>query len=263
MMFPLSVAISFYVEQQRLNALNSSSVKVKANDTLSSTKILTYMAAAPIYYLFFSFCFDFVLRYHFHLDATDITFWDTVFMAIFPIIQLIAVRSHDGARTHHIEFQGRFISLFYPGQVELIRNTRKILKKKIRAAVDKVGPQVFKNFDKLKLVMFESKDKKVKGLRKINSVHDLDPEGNRDTTSLNIPSPTKTAVNSPKKNKKISFDLVSSENVSIDRQSNFNIEIRNLENLHRSETSKSGTNYNLEYKDEIELNQAFNMLTDV
>ena len=104
MMFPLSVAISFYVEQQRLNALNSSSVKVKANDTLSSTKILTYMAAAPIYYLFFSFCFDFVLRYHFLLNATDIAFWDTVFMALFPIIQLIAVRSHDGAKTHHIEF---------------------------------------------------------------------------------------------------------------------------------------------------------------
>ena len=111
--------------------------------------------------------------------------------------------------------------------------------------------------------MFESKDKKVKGLRKINSVHDLGPDGNKDTTSLNIPLPTKTAVNSPKKNKKISFDLVSSENTSIERQSNLNIEMRNLENLQRSETSKSGTNYNLEYKDEIELNQAFNMLTDV
>lgn len=38
--------------------------------------------------------------------------------------------------------------------MELIQSTRKALKKKIRETVDRVGPQVFKNFDKMRLIMF-------------------------------------------------------------------------------------------------------------
>jgi len=37
--------------------------------------------------------------------------------------------------------------------VELIKSTRKILKQKVRAIVDKVGPKLYKNFDKMRLIM--------------------------------------------------------------------------------------------------------------
>ena len=47
------------------------------------------------------------------------------------------------------------LSLFYVGQVELIKTTRKVLKKKVRKVVDSVGPKVFKNFDKMRLIMFD------------------------------------------------------------------------------------------------------------
>lgn len=30
--------------------------------------------------------------------------------------------------------------MFYPGQVKLLQDTRKVLKKKVREAVDKIGP---------------------------------------------------------------------------------------------------------------------------
>ena len=45
--------------------------------------------------------------------------------------------------------------MFYPGQVELIKSTRKVLKQKVRECVDKVGPKLYKNFDKMRLVMLK------------------------------------------------------------------------------------------------------------
>jgi hypothetical protein len=33
-----------------------------------------------------------------------------------------------------------------------------VLKKKVRAVVDKVGPKIFKNFDKMRLIMFDPKE---------------------------------------------------------------------------------------------------------
>ena len=47
------------------------------------------------------------------------------------------------------------LSLFYVGQVELIKTTRKVLKKKVRKVVDSIGPKLFKNFDKMRLIMFD------------------------------------------------------------------------------------------------------------
>jgi hypothetical protein len=68
---------------------------------------------------------------------------------------MISIRSHDGVRTHFTEFHGRFVSLFYTDQVQLIKNTRKLLKKRVRDVVDKVGPKIFKNFNKLRQIMFD------------------------------------------------------------------------------------------------------------
>jgi len=86
MMFPLSVAINFYAERHRLDALMSSTVKIKANDTLSSTKIIAYLATFPIYLLVFTFAFDFMLRQYSMLGRGEIAFYDTVFFWVFPLI---------------------------------------------------------------------------------------------------------------------------------------------------------------------------------
>ena len=85
-MFPLATAISFYTEQQRLQALMGSTVKVKANDVLSSTKILAYLCTFPIYLIAFTFGFDFMLRWYFQMEASETAFYDTVFFFCFPII---------------------------------------------------------------------------------------------------------------------------------------------------------------------------------
>jgi hypothetical protein len=60
----------------------------------------------------------------------------------------------------------------------LIKETRKTLKKQVREIVDKVGPQLYKNFDKMRLIMFDPKisqdgDEK-KQMRKSASVSKLE-----------------------------------------------------------------------------------------
>lgn len=87
MMFPLSVTVGFYAEQERLSALKSSSVKVKANDVLSSIKITAYLSTFPIYLIAFTLAIDFWMKWYFvTLSNVDRIFYDTVFFFGFPII---------------------------------------------------------------------------------------------------------------------------------------------------------------------------------
>ena len=62
MTFPLSAAINFYTEQERIKALKASSVKIKANDVRSSIKILAYISTYPVYLCVFTFMFTKILK---------------------------------------------------------------------------------------------------------------------------------------------------------------------------------------------------------
>jgi glycerol-3-phosphate O-acyltransferase / dihydroxyacetone phosphate acyltransferase len=155
MLFPLSTSIQFYAERERIKALKGSTVKINANDVLASAKIVAYMGTFPIYLSFFTYVFNRILRWYFEYDRADAYLYTLAFFVLFPIVQLISIRSHDGVKTHYSNFQGRFLSLFYTDQVDLIKSTRKALKQKVRSVVDRVGPQVFKNFDKMRLIMFD------------------------------------------------------------------------------------------------------------
>lgn len=113
MIFPLSTAISFYTERERIKALKGSTVKVKANDVRSSIKILAYISIYPVYVTLFTFIFNGIMRWYFWYDNALANFYTTLFFIFFPIIQMISIRSYDGVRTHFTEFHGRFVSLFY------------------------------------------------------------------------------------------------------------------------------------------------------
>lgn len=155
MTLPLSTAIAFYSERERIKALKASTVKIKANDVLSSIKILAYISSLPVYVMFFTFVFYRMMRFYFEFSRFYSYYYSLTFFILFPIIQFISIRSHDGVKTHYTQFQGRFLSLFYPDQVDMIKTSRKMLKRKVRATVDRIGPKIFKNFDKMKLIMFD------------------------------------------------------------------------------------------------------------
>ena len=63
MTFPLSAAINFYTEQERIKALKASTVKIKANDVRSSIKIVAYLSTYPIYLCIFTFLFHYFLKF--------------------------------------------------------------------------------------------------------------------------------------------------------------------------------------------------------
>lgn len=62
MLFPLSSAIAFKGEQERLKALKKSVVKVKATDVLASFKLTTYIVSFPIYLIMFTYIYNLTLR---------------------------------------------------------------------------------------------------------------------------------------------------------------------------------------------------------
>ena len=151
--FPLSTAIAYYTENERIKALKSSSVKIRANDVRASIKILAYMSTYPMYVIFFTIAFNRLLRWYYEISRADTYIYSFYFFILYPIFSIISIRSHEGVQTHYKNFQGRMLSLFYPGQVALLRSTRRVLKKKVREQVDKIGYKVFKNFDKMKLII--------------------------------------------------------------------------------------------------------------
>lgn len=104
MCFPLSTAIGFYCENERIKALKGSTVKVKANDVLSSIKILAYLATYPLYLMLFTFLFNRTLRWHFQVDRLLAYSLSTFFFFLFPITSIVSIRSYDGVKTHYTEF---------------------------------------------------------------------------------------------------------------------------------------------------------------
>lgn len=157
MMFPLENIVALQAENERVKALKKSTVKIKANDVIASFKLVTYFALLPIYVGLFTFAYYMLLTLKFEFSLIE-AYWHTLlFFFLFPVIQSTTITFHDRVSDNYSEFQGRFLSLFYTGQVELIQQTRKVLKKKVRAAVDKVGPHLYKNFDTLRMVMFDPK----------------------------------------------------------------------------------------------------------
>lgn len=114
MIMPLSLYITQYAENERVKALKGSTVKIKANDVLSSVKVLAYISTFPIYLSFFTFCFNRTLRWYYDMSRFDSYYYTFIFFLVFPIIQWCSIRAHDGVRTHYTDFQGRFLFLFYP-----------------------------------------------------------------------------------------------------------------------------------------------------
>lgn len=122
----------------------------------ASLKIFTYICLYPFYLAFFCCLFAYALQWYGIPGVKRLT---TCFAILFPATSLIAIRSHDGVQTHMTEFHGRCVNLFYSDQVELIKVTRRELKKRVRGLVDRLGPRLFKNFDKMRVIMFDKDSK--------------------------------------------------------------------------------------------------------
>jgi glycerol-3-phosphate O-acyltransferase/dihydroxyacetone phosphate acyltransferase len=243
MTLPLSTAINLYTEHQRIKALKASTVKVRANDVRSSIKILAYISTYPIYLCGFTLIFRAVLRWYYGVESAESWYYSLIFFLIYPILSIVSIRSYDGVRTHYTEFQGRMLSLFYVGQVELIKTTRKVLKKKVRKVVDSFGPKVYKNFDKMRIIMFDPSasqdgDNLKKTLKKSSSVKGLQKQD-------------------PFETRKKSMDV---RIASVNNMKNKG-EIGSNDSFEMPKTIYSDVD--LSYMDELELNRAFSVFKNI
>ena len=85
MVMPLSMYISTYTEQERLKALKSSTVKVKANDVTSSIKVVTWISTFPVYLSFFTYVFNRILRWYYLVDRGETYLYTLCFFILFPL----------------------------------------------------------------------------------------------------------------------------------------------------------------------------------
>jgi len=97
-----------------------------------------------------------------------VAFW------LFPLWSWISIRSADGVVTHYGLFQARLIALFHTDKINTLREHRKELKLKVRAQVNRIGPELFKNFNKLKLIA--AKGNQEGTASKTASVTDYEPD---------------------------------------------------------------------------------------
>ena len=102
--FPLSTTIAFYTENERIKALKSSTVKIRANDVRASIKILAYMSTYPMYVIFFTIGFNRLLRWYYEFSSYQTRIYTLYFFILYPIFSIIAIRSHDGVQTHYKNF---------------------------------------------------------------------------------------------------------------------------------------------------------------
>lgn len=153
MIFPLTAAVSIKGEQERIKALKKSVVKVKATDVLASFKLKTYIVTFPLYLISFTYVYNFALRNYFEMSFSDALYPTAVFFMLFPLLQLLSIMSHSNVQQNYNDFQARFVSLFYPNQVSIIKQARATLKKKIDVAVDSAGPKFIPNFEKERLIV--------------------------------------------------------------------------------------------------------------
>jgi len=78
--------------------------------------------------------------------------WSGFFSIFFPIYSYICIVARDRVIDQYKILISRFLTFFYTEEVINLKEMRKNLKKKIIAVVEKLGPQLFKNFEELKMV---------------------------------------------------------------------------------------------------------------
>jgi len=98
--FPLSTAISFYSEREKIRCLKASTVKITGNDVLATTKIVAYISTYPFYLILFSFLFNKYLQSYTGIEET----YYLLFFFLFPLLSIISIRSYDGVKTHYTDF---------------------------------------------------------------------------------------------------------------------------------------------------------------
>mmetsp|Transcript_26571 Transcript_26571/g.26447 ORF Transcript_26571/g.26447 Transcript_26571/m.26447 type:complete len:378 (+) Transcript_26571:685-1818(+) len=157
-LLPMYVINRILAEKERRKALKKSSVKVFGADVLGSTRILYSFILYPLTCTFFTTSLFILQRMYSSLSLYDCCancFW---FLVFYPIYNYICVRSLDGVTDNWNNLFVRVYCLFSKDTMDVIREKREHISKKVHEVIDTFGPMVIENFNQTKLLK-DSKQK--------------------------------------------------------------------------------------------------------
>jgi glycerol-3-phosphate O-acyltransferase / dihydroxyacetone phosphate acyltransferase len=165
MLTPLGILNKYLAEKARKEALAGSSVKVIGADVMASKKLTTTILLYPILCIGFTAWFYYVISklytlFYFHvifLFSTELPLlskllWTFVFFVFFPLYSYVCILSRDNLVRYHQLMYSRLMCLFFTEDMFVLKQMRKNLKAKIRGIIDKFGPEMFEDFDQMRVV---------------------------------------------------------------------------------------------------------------
>ena len=165
MLTPLGILNKYLAEKARKEALAGSTVKVIGADVMASKKLATTIMLYPIlcigftawFYYVISKLYEFIAHVIFFLFSTELPvltklLWTFVFFVFFPLYSYICILSRDNLVRYHQLMYSRLMCLFFTEDMFVLKQMRKNLKAKIRGIIDKFGPEMFEDFDQMRVV---------------------------------------------------------------------------------------------------------------
>jgi glycerol-3-phosphate O-acyltransferase/dihydroxyacetone phosphate acyltransferase len=161
---PVFVVGKLYSSKVQREALAASVVKVRANDVVATWKILIAMGLAPVLYIFYSCVGLYIFR---DSDINKIFLFFAIYMSGVAVTWS-AVAFGDTGMDLLKSIYPICLSLVKPEILVELKNTRNELKGEIVEMVNRLGPQLFPDFDDLKENGVDEilEDKKTEELRK-------------------------------------------------------------------------------------------------
>ncbi|KAJ3318504.1 hypothetical protein HDV06_000437 [Boothiomyces sp. JEL0866] len=149
--------------ERAATALAGSKVKISGKDVVSTWKLLTGLAVTPLLWFTYSFL-AFMYYYFTNSYSAGVTAGFTVFISL-PILSMVTIRSSENAYNLLASIRPLIVSIGNTmSSSEPLRASRQKLQQKIRDLVNQLGPEVFPNFEEIRVV---SQDGHVKGFSKV------------------------------------------------------------------------------------------------
>ncbi|KAJ3254118.1 hypothetical protein HK103_007506 [Boothiomyces macroporosus] len=149
--------------ERAATALAGSKVKISGRDVVSTWKLLTGLVVTPL--LWFTYSFLAFLYYYITVSySSGLTAGFTVFIAL-PVLSMITIRSSENAYNLLASIRPLIVSIGNTmSSSEPLRASRQKLQQKIRDLVNQLGPEVFPNFEEIRVV---APDGHVKGFSNV------------------------------------------------------------------------------------------------
>lgn len=144
---PVFLMVRYYSAKKQREALAKSTVKVKAKDVVASWKVITALVTAPIFYTFYSIVGVKIIRSY---DLCYIRNPLLLFVFCYMLLVLTtycAYRVGEAGMDIFKSFPPLFIQLISSKSIIKLKQYREKLSQEVTDVIDKLGPEIFKDFD--------------------------------------------------------------------------------------------------------------------